>query len=87
MYYLDGAHTPESMKSCCKWFNSKTRNDQKIKILIFNTIGDRNSEHLLKQLVKCEFDYAYFVPNVATANNSSKGNTFNYIFNYKRKIS
>lgn len=74
-YYLDGAHTPESMKSCCEWFRSKVAKSQHVKVLIFNTIGDRSSENLLKQLRSCDFDHVYFVPNVAVENRS-KGKTF-----------
>lgn len=61
------------MKTCCDWFKMKTANSSCIKVLIYNTIGDRNSESLLKELYNCNFHSAYFVPNVANRN-KSEGN-------------
>lgn len=64
-YYLDGAHTIESMQSCVRWFKQKTENTLHKKVLIFNLLGNRNSEELLIELHKCNFESAIFVPNIA----------------------
>lgn len=65
VYYLDGAHTVESMQVCSEWFqeNSKPPDTRK-KVLIFNVTGERNPEHLLKLLVECQFETVIFSPNV-----------------------
>ncbi|XP_070689587.1 folylpolyglutamate synthase, mitochondrial-like [Pempheris klunzingeri] len=68
-YYLDGAHTTASMQACVCWFKQETlQRDQTqgpgVKILLFNTTGERNSAALLRLLVPCRFDYALFCPNI-----------------------
>ncbi|XP_974553.2 folylpolyglutamate synthase, mitochondrial isoform X2 [Tribolium castaneum] len=65
-YYLDGAHTLESITICSSWFKDITRNSQKKKALMFNVTGDRCAENLLKQLQTCHFDAVLFVSNSAT---------------------
>ncbi|OWK10130.1 FPGS [Cervus elaphus hippelaphus] len=51
-WYLDGAHTTSSMQAC-------------VRVLLFNSTGDRDSAALLKLLQPCQFDYAIFCPNLA----------------------
>ncbi|XP_062273060.1 folylpolyglutamate synthase, mitochondrial-like isoform X2 [Scomber scombrus] len=68
-YYLDGAHTTASIQACVRWFIQETlQRDQTrgpgIKILLFNTTGERDSASLLRLLVPCQFDYALFCPNI-----------------------
>ncbi|KAJ3645721.1 hypothetical protein Zmor_023358 [Zophobas morio] len=65
-YYLDGAHTLESIIICASWFKDITKHSKRKKALMFNVTGDRNAEKLLKQLQSCEFDTILFVTNVAT---------------------
>uniref|UniRef100_A0A1B0F9R2 Folylpolyglutamate synthase n=1 Tax=Glossina morsitans morsitans TaxID=37546 RepID=A0A1B0F9R2_GLOMM len=48
--HLDGAHTLESMQICAGWFSQTSRYSRNSKILIFNTIGHRDSKKLLKIL-------------------------------------
>ncbi|KAI8429436.1 hypothetical protein MSG28_000076 [Choristoneura fumiferana] len=51
-FYLDGAHTAESMVICAQYQN---------KILIFSATGDRDVEILLKPLTKLHFKVVFFV--------------------------
>lgn len=62
-FFLDGAHTVESVVNCVSWFKRVSRSTSKF--LIFNTTGDRNSLELLKLLKSLNFGKAYFVPNCA----------------------
>ncbi|ESO06650.1 hypothetical protein HELRODRAFT_64438, partial [Helobdella robusta] len=79
MYYLDGAHTEESIDVCTKWFleemdqGSKRdkRHKRSVRILLFNSTGDRQPCNLLKGLLKCRFDYAVFCPNIQRPPTSS----------------
>lgn len=49
MWYLDGAHTKESLEGCAKWFGSRSSSTSRT--LIFNTTHGRNSEELLRGMV------------------------------------
>lgn len=64
-YYLDGAHTFESIFFCTKWFESEHEKCKDSKnALVFFLTGDRKPETLLKPLVdKLDlFDTVIFVP-------------------------
>lgn len=61
-FFLDGAHTVESIVNCISWFKRSSQ-ETSIKFLIFNTSGNRNSVQLLKLLKSLDFDKAYFSPN------------------------
>ncbi len=56
-YYVDGAHTPRSMKACQKWFETSAEQEaSKIdgpvaRILIFNSTGDRDETPLIEPLI------------------------------------
>lgn len=55
-WYLDGAHTTESLESCAAWFVRASKKDsqgcQSVKrSLIFNTTHDRKSEELLSGMM------------------------------------
>ncbi|KAH1005839.1 hypothetical protein HUJ04_006752 [Dendroctonus ponderosae] len=63
VFYLDGAHTEDSMQVCSDWFLSKTGQDNRKRVLIFNVIGQRDPEKLLIILLKCDFDIAIFTTN------------------------
>ncbi|KAJ3676688.1 hypothetical protein LUZ60_004100 [Juncus effusus] len=80
IFYLDGAHSPESMEMCAKWFsraikqphnNSTTTSKQ---ILIFNCMSVRDPDLLLPRLISTcaqhgvKFDKALFVPNMSQYN-------------------
>lgn len=65
-FYLDGAHTVESIEVCATWYSSQVekRRDQD-RFLIFNVIGDRDVAKLMKPLKCLKFNRVYFVPNVS----------------------
>ncbi|XP_062621942.1 folylpolyglutamate synthase, mitochondrial-like isoform X3 [Saccostrea cucullata] len=69
-YYLDGAHTLESVQQCIEWFKSasaeesKTLSGKVIQVLVFNSTGDREASVLIEPLVNCGFDAAVFCPNI-----------------------
>ncbi|KZC11507.1 Folylpolyglutamate synthase, mitochondrial [Dufourea novaeangliae] len=64
-FYLDGAHTTESIESCISWFNDVTNRRRGKKSLIFNVTGNRDSTKLMIPLKSLHFENAYFVPNYA----------------------
>lgn len=70
-YFLDGAHTMESINVCNKWFSEKTKNSKKKKALMFNLTGERDSETILKELHKQQFDLVAFVPNQSISDSKS----------------
>ncbi|KRT84033.1 hypothetical protein AMK59_830, partial [Oryctes borbonicus] len=70
-YYMDGAHTPESMEICVKWFRVMTKKSTRSRVLIFNMIGDRDVEKILINLVNCNFSKVFFVPNISGRNNTT----------------
>lgn len=76
-YYLDGAHTIESIQQCVDWFQKHSKREadnisgRVVKILLFNTTGDRDNTQLLAPLMKCGFDGAVFCPNISYSASSS----------------
>ncbi|XP_047533027.1 folylpolyglutamate synthase, mitochondrial-like [Vanessa atalanta] len=58
-FFLDGAHTKESMAICVKWFEENNRDHTKV--LIFSATGDRDATVLLKPLADIDFQDVYFV--------------------------
>ncbi|KAL0108879.1 hypothetical protein PUN28_014177 [Cardiocondyla obscurior] len=60
-FFLDGAHTIESINNCISWFK-RVSQETSSKFLIFNVSGDRNSLELLKLLRPLNFDKVYFAP-------------------------
>ncbi|XP_031779340.1 folylpolyglutamate synthase, mitochondrial isoform X2 [Nasonia vitripennis] len=66
-FYIDGAHTDESIGCCVEWFKNIIKNTKKerSRYLIFNATGDRDSARLLSPLKELGFKKAFFVPNVA----------------------
>lgn len=67
-YYLDGAHTVESMLACCTWFDSESHVDANVRrSLLFSCTGKRQPGVLLEPVaaLSCRgtpFDSAVFVP-------------------------
>jgi folylpolyglutamate synthase len=65
VFYLDGAHSPESMETCARWFAHVTNNDRiqlgslkqphadrnSRKILLFNCMTVRDPQRLLPRLL------------------------------------
>ncbi|XP_015605818.1 folylpolyglutamate synthase, mitochondrial-like isoform X2 [Cephus cinctus] len=64
-FYVDGAHTIESIEFCVSWFKDVTRNSPERRYLIFNSTGARDSLKLLKPFRTLSFEKVFFVPNVA----------------------
>uniref|UniRef100_A0A8D0Y888 Folylpolyglutamate synthase n=1 Tax=Sus scrofa TaxID=9823 RepID=A0A8D0Y888_PIG len=55
-WYLDGAHTTSSMQACVRWFRQalhrreRPSSGSEVRVLLFNSTGDRDSAALLKLL-------------------------------------
>lgn len=64
-FYLDGAHTSESIEFCASWFEREVYQRKGKRFLIFNVTGNRDIFQLLSPLQKLRFDRVYFVPNIA----------------------
>ncbi|KAM7533274.1 hypothetical protein Aperf_G00000119795 [Anoplocephala perfoliata] len=66
IFYLDCAHTIESIKHCTQWFQSASRSPNldgrsSYKILLFTVTGKRDPLPMLEILEKMNFDAVYFV--------------------------
>ncbi|XP_075232606.1 folylpolyglutamate synthase, mitochondrial-like isoform X1 [Lycorma delicatula] len=59
-YYIDGAHTIESMNECSNWFNGQVKGSNATRILLFNVTSYRDTVSLMKPLISCHFDVAIF---------------------------
>ncbi|EFX89284.1 hypothetical protein DAPPUDRAFT_205741 [Daphnia pulex] len=72
-FYVDGAHTPESIEACVEWFIQASASPKlrPKRVLIFNTTGDRNANLLLAPLNRCHFDVALFCSNIIDVSNES----------------
>ncbi|KAH3836660.1 folylpolyglutamate synthase, mitochondrial-like [Dreissena polymorpha] len=66
-FYLDGAHTHDSIQQCVDWFQMKTSLDDKegevFRILMFYCTSERDADGFLKLLVTCDFNAAVFCTN------------------------
>ncbi|XP_029165840.1 folylpolyglutamate synthase, mitochondrial-like [Nylanderia fulva] len=76
-FFLDGAHTVESVVNCISWFEGASRKTSR-KFLVFNTSGDRNSLQLLRMLKPLGFDRAYFAPNCVGIPGTEDMNSMSY---------
>uniref|UniRef100_A0A8D0PM54 Folylpolyglutamate synthase n=1 Tax=Sus scrofa TaxID=9823 RepID=A0A8D0PM54_PIG len=60
-WYLDGAHTTSSMQACVRWFRQalhrreRPSSGSEVRVLLFNSTGDRDSAALLKLLQQQNF--------------------------------
>ena len=66
-FFIDGAHTKESVVLCSEWFRKSTSSKSSRKLLVFNSTADRKIDDLLSPLTSCNFDAALFCPNVLEA--------------------
>ena len=67
-FFLDGAHTKESMDICTNWFLKQTENSKdSINVLVFNVTGDRDSAALLSSLHSMNFHYVLFSTNISNS--------------------
>ncbi|XP_041374037.1 folylpolyglutamate synthase, mitochondrial-like [Gigantopelta aegis] len=69
-YYLDGAHTKESMQQCVEWFLEKSEEEaatikgRVYKVLLFTLSGHRSIASMLSILKVINFDEVVFCPGV-----------------------
>ena len=85
-FFLDGAHTEQSMWACRTWFDHvlSQHSDPSKRILIFNSTGDRKAEILLAPLLTFPFDLVIFCTNVTKEDDLGSDNTN---LNYSMKFS
>nr|KAG5699965.1 hypothetical protein BaRGS_001784 [Batillaria attramentaria] len=72
-YYLDGAHTPDSIEACAQWFKEAAEREADqlghknsggvCRSLVFNVTGGRDASTLLDKFKDCGFQRAAFCPN------------------------
>lgn len=83
-YYIDGAHTNNSIMACVRWFQQVALNEEKagagsvVRVLLFNAMGERDTAALLKLLQPCHFDYAVFCPNISEVSGVGIADQQNY---------
>uniref|UniRef100_A0A8C5URC6 Folylpolyglutamate synthase n=1 Tax=Microcebus murinus TaxID=30608 RepID=A0A8C5URC6_MICMU len=83
-WYLDGAHTSNSVQACVRWFRQALQGSQRlsagpeVRVLLFNSTGDRDSAALLKLLQPCQFDYAVFCPNLTEVASTGSADQQNF---------
>lgn len=83
-FFLDGAHTLNSIKICKNWFLSNRIQERK-KVLIFNLTGDRDPNLFFTELEPCGFDMVIFTPNIGSLDGQdSIGNYIKIIFEMDR---
>ncbi|KAL1915146.1 uncharacterized protein VTP21DRAFT_7627 [Calcarisporiella thermophila] len=89
-WYLDGAHTAESMQACIDWFGKTLENKEKQRILLFNCTNGRDGAALLRTLStlqsQVKFDHALFCTNITYADNTYKGDNQNNMVNPDDKL-
>ncbi|XP_064435584.1 folylpolyglutamate synthase, mitochondrial isoform X4 [Mirounga angustirostris] len=84
-WYLDGAHTASSVQACVRWFHQallrghRPGRGPEVRILLFNSTGDRDSAALLKLLQPCQFDYAVFCPNLTEVSSAGNADQQNFM--------
>ncbi|XP_011362545.1 folylpolyglutamate synthase, mitochondrial isoform X1 [Pteropus vampyrus] len=83
-WYLDGAHTSSSVQACVRWFRQalhrckEPRSGTEVRVLLFNSTGDRDAAALLKLLQPCQFDYAVFCPNLTEVSSTDNADQQNF---------
>jgi len=68
IYFMDGAHTAESIRTCVDWFESTSKSSNGLepyRILLFNCTGQRSAADLILPVMDISFDQAIFSPNNA----------------------
>ena len=73
-FYLDGAHTKQSMEACKDWLCQKLGSEREVdiyRVLIFNISGDRDAKTLLRPLQELSWDNALFCPNIVKSESDS----------------
>lgn len=78
-FYLDGAHTTESVHICIDWFERQISDSLNPRCLIFNLTGDREYESILKIIYRrIYFDKVFFVPNISFRKTQKQDSTSNF---------
>lgn len=81
-WYLDGAHTSSSVQACVRWFRQalhRRKGGPEVRVLLFNSTGDRDPAALLKLLRPCQFDYAVFCPNLTEVSSMDNADQQNFM--------
>lgn len=82
-WYLDGAHTIESLQVCAEWFKDtivkSSENDDAIRVLVFNCTHGRDSSQLLEVIAniqpQVQFDHVIFTTNITFKEGYTTDNT------------
>ena len=80
MYYLDGAHTAESLRVCANWFEETVKEEEgkASRVLMFNCTNGRDGPHLLDVIAsiqpEVQFDHVIFTTNVTFRKGYTAGN-------------
>ncbi|KAH8803225.1 Mur ligase [Xylogone sp. PMI_703] len=86
-WYLDGAHTLDSIKIAAEWFSKESSRKSAKRVLIFNQHGLREAMQLLEQLFSTitkealvHFDQVIFCTNAARQDRSTTKDLVNNIY-------
>ncbi|KUJ23915.1 FolC bifunctional protein [Mollisia scopiformis] len=77
VWYLDGAHTADSIIVASKWFCDEVKDKPEPRVLIFNQQGHRETIELLERLFaaterQLKFDHVIFCPSTPPASSTKK---------------
>ncbi|KAI8074462.1 Mur ligase [Gongronella butleri] len=83
-WFLDGAHTKESLEVCRDWFKDEVRDKQAKRVLVFNCTNGRDGPRLLAIMSSLkqsgiEFDHVVFTTNVTYREGYTSDNTNNTV--------
>ncbi|RWS31570.1 folylpolyglutamate synthase-like protein [Leptotrombidium deliense] len=89
-YFLDGAHTIDSIQHCVRWFTVHSQKlsvgKKVLKVLLFNCTGQRNVNTLLTPLMLANFDFAIFTTNNVVAKESKTSEISNFNVDTSTKL-
>lgn len=86
-YFLDGAHTIESMEECGRWYDQcHQQSSTRLRVLLFHCTGDRNTEVLLACLKSLAFDAAIFTPTCTYLQPALSGDNSNMTLDRDREL-
>ncbi|GFU16730.1 folylpolyglutamate synthase, mitochondrial [Nephila pilipes] len=92
-FYLDGAHTLQSIKHCARWFEdlsqmhgTKMHKQSVLRILYFNCTGERKAESLLDPLADIYFDLVLFSPNRINVMKDASSDLSNFMVDPEKEI-
>ncbi|CAL1275760.1 unnamed protein product [Larinioides sclopetarius] len=92
-FFLDGAHTQQSMKYCARWFTEESQrhrenmaNQTVLRVLLFNCTGERKAESLLDPLADINFDIVMFCPNRINVMKDASSDLSNFMVEPEKEI-